>query len=307
MRKRCPEHGRCEALVYADAQAYTSQAKFNKPGTVPLAYTSQVEHGCPHDCGLCPDHQQHACLGIIEVNSACNMQCPLCFANAGAGFSLTLDEVEEILDGFVQTEGYPEVVQFSGGEPTIHPEIVPMLRAAKRRKIRHVMINTNGKRIASDDAFLAALAEIQPAIYFQFDGFSSETYRIIRGEPDILEEKLKALDRLAETGCKVVLVPAIERGVNEHEVGDILRFGMQHPAVLGVNFQPAFHAGRHMQHNPLQRMTIPDVLRLIAAQTTGCSRSTTSCRFLVASRPATPSLTRMSMVIRYCQSLDCLR
>ncbi len=125
------------------------------------------------------------------------------------------------------------------------------------------------ERIASDDAFLAELAEIQPAIYFQFDGFSSETYRVIRGEPDILEEKLKALDRLAETGCKVVLVPAIERGVNEHEVGDIVRFGVQHPAVLGVNFQPAFHAGRHMQHDPLQRMTIPDILRLIEAQTEG--------------------------------------
>jgi uncharacterized radical SAM superfamily Fe-S cluster-containing enzyme len=131
------------------------------------------------------------------------------------------------------------------------------------------MINTNGKRIASDDAFLAELADIQPAIYFQFDGFLSETYRIIRGEPDILEEKLKALDRLADTGCKVVLVAAIERGVNEHEVGDIVRFGMRHPAVLGVNFQPAFHAGRHMQHDPLQRMTIPDVLRLIEAQTDG--------------------------------------
>ncbi len=269
MRKRCPEHGRFEALVYGDAQAYTAQARFNKPGTIPLAYTSQVEHGCPHDCGLCPDHQQHACLGIIEVNSACNMQCPLCFANAGAGFSLTLDEVEEILDGFVRTEGYPEVVQFSGGEPTIHPELVPMLRAAKRRNIRHVMINTNGKRIATDDAFLAELAEIRPAIYFQFDGFASETYQVIRGEPDILPEKLRALDRLAEIGCKVVLVPAIERGVNEHEVGEIVRFGMRHPAVLGINFQPAFHAGRHMQHDPLQRMTIPDILKLIQEQTQG--------------------------------------
>ena len=125
-----------------------------------------------------------------------------------------------------------------------------MMRAAKRRNIRHVMINTNGKRIANDDAFLAELAEIQPAIYFQFDGFEPETYRAIRGEPDILPEKLRALDRLAEIGCKVVLVPAIERGVNEHEVGAIVRFGMQHPAVLGVNFQPAFHAGRYMQHDP---------------------------------------------------------
>jgi uncharacterized radical SAM superfamily Fe-S cluster-containing enzyme len=272
MRKRCPEHGRFEALVYADAQAYTSQAKFNKPGTIPLAYSSRVEHGCPHDCGLCPDHQQHACLGIIEINSACNMQCPLCYANAGAGFSLTLEEVEDILDGFVRTEGYPEVVQFSGGEPTIHPEIIPMLRAAKQRQIRHVMINTNGKRIATDDAFLAELAEIQPAIYFQFDGFLSETYRIIRGEPDILTEKLRALDRLAEIGCRVVLVPAIERGVNEQEVGAIVRFGMQHPAVLGVNFQPAFHADRFMQHDPLQRMTIPDVLRLLEEQTDGMLR-----------------------------------
>jgi 7,8-dihydro-6-hydroxymethylpterin dimethyltransferase len=272
MRKRCREHGRFEALVYADAQAYTSQARFNKPGTMPLAYTSAIEHGCPHDCGLCPDHQQHACLGIIEVNSACNMQCPLCFANAGAGFSLTLAEVEDILDGFVRTEGYPEVVQFSGGEPTIHPDIVPMLRAAKRRHIRHVMLNTNGKRIATDDAFLAELADIQPAIYFQFDGFTSETYRIIRGEPDILPEKVRALDRLAEIGCKVVLVPAVERGVNEHEVGAIVRFGMQHPAVLGINFQPAFHAGRHMQHDPLQRITIPELLRLIESQTGGTFR-----------------------------------
>jgi 7,8-dihydro-6-hydroxymethylpterin dimethyltransferase len=272
MRKRCPEHGRFEALVYADAQAYTSQARFNKPGTIPLAYTSRVEHGCPHDCGLCPDHQQHACLGIIEVNSACNMQCPLCFADAGAGFGLTLAEVEEILDGFVRTEGYPEVVQFSGGEPTIHPEIVPMLRAAKARHIRHVMLNTNGKRIATDDAFLAELAEIRPAIYFQFDGFERDTSRVIRGEPDILPEKLRALDRLAEIGCKVVLVPAIERGVNEHEVGQIVRFGLQHPAVLGVNFQPAFHAGRHLRHDPLRRMTIPDVVRLIEAQTDGMFR-----------------------------------
>src|SRR5437867_2496488 len=164
------------------------------------------------------------------------MQCPLCFANAGVGFRLTLAEVEEILDEFVRTEGYPEVVQFSGGEPTIHPEVVPMLRAAKARQIRHVMLNTNGKRIAHDDGFLAELAEIEPAIYLQFDGFSSETYRVIRGEPDILPEKLRALDRLAEIGCKVVLVAAIERGVNDHEVGDIVRFGMRHPAVLGVNF-----------------------------------------------------------------------
>ncbi len=274
MRKRCPEHGIFEALVYGDAQAYTTSSKFNKPGTIPLEFTTSIEQGCPFDCGLCPDHQQHACVGIIEVNSACNMACPLCFADAGAGFNLTLEEVENILDHFVATEGRPEVVQFSGGEPSIHPDIIPMMKAAKTRNIQHVMLNTNGKRIADDDAFLAQLAEIHPLIYFQFDGFDSETYRSIRGEPDILPEKLRALDRLAQIKCNVVLVPAIERGVNEHEVGRIVKFALEHPAVRGINFQPAFHAGRHGAHDPLQRITIPAVIKWIEAQTDGVFRQT---------------------------------
>ena len=121
MRKRCPEHGVHEGLVYGDAEAYVSLSRFNKPGTLPLEFGSESREGCPHDCGLCPDHQQHACLGIIEVNSTCNMDCPLCFASAGPGFNLSLEEVEDCLDAYVRAEGRPEVVQFSGGEPTIHP------------------------------------------------------------------------------------------------------------------------------------------------------------------------------------------
>ncbi|MGE0229905.1 MAG: radical SAM protein [Dehalococcoidia bacterium] len=269
LRKRCPEHGVVEALVYGDAEAYVANSRLNKPGSIPLEFATAVEHGCPHDCGLCPDHQQHACVGIIEVNSGCNMDCPLCFANAGPGFSLTLDEVELILDRFVGAEGRPDVVQFSGGEPTIHPQIMEMVRSAKRRGIPLVMINTNGRRIAYDDDFLAELAVERPSIYFQFDGFEEETYRAIRGEPGILAEKLRALDRLAEIDLNVVLVPAIERGINDHEVGRIVRFAIEHPAVRGVNFQPAFHAGRHEAHDPLQRVTIPDVIGWIEAQTGG--------------------------------------
>jgi uncharacterized radical SAM superfamily Fe-S cluster-containing enzyme len=110
---------------------------------------------------------------------------------------------------------------------------------------------------------------VRPSIYFQFDGFERETYRIIRGEPDILEEKLLALDRLASVGLNVTLVPAIERSVNDHEVGKIIELAIGHPAIRGINFQPAFHAGHHMQHDPMQRMTIPDIVRLIEQQTVG--------------------------------------
>jgi tetraether lipid synthase len=269
MSKRCPQCGPFTALIYADAKAYVSYAQFNKPGTSPLAFGSNIARGCPHDCGLCPDHEQHACLGIIEVNSSCDMDCPLCFADAAPGFSLTLEEVEQMLDDYVRSEGNPEVVQFSGGEPTLHPRIIEFVRAAKARDIRFVMLNTNGKRIACDDRFLEQLAEVRPAFYFQFDGFESETYRIIRSEPNILDEKLRALDRLAAVGLNVTIVPAIERGVNEHEIGRIIDFAIAHPAIRGINFQPAFHAGRHLPHDPLTRMTIPDIVRLIETQTGG--------------------------------------
>jgi uncharacterized radical SAM superfamily Fe-S cluster-containing enzyme len=269
MRKRCPACGPFEALVYGDAEAYVANGKYNKPGTIPLALGTQTLNGCPHDCGLCPDHQQHTCLGIIEVNSVCNMDCPLCFSTAGPGFSLTLEEVEAMLDDFVRTEGTPEVVQFSGGEPTIHPQIIDFVKAAKARRIRFVMINTNGKRIARDDKFVKQLAEVKPAFYFQFDGFDRQTSLRLRGEAEIVEERIRALDRLAAAGLHVTLVPAIERGVNEHEVGRIVDFAISHPAVRGINFQPAFHAGRHPGHDPMRRVTIPDILRWIEEQTAG--------------------------------------
>lgn len=272
LRKRCPTHGWFEGLVYSDAQAYVDQAKYNKPGQAPVRIATEVVNGCPLDCGICPEHRQHTCLALIEVNTACNLDCPVCFANAGAGYNLTLPEVELMLDRFVEFEGHPEVVQFSGGEPTIHPDLLQMLDAAQRRDIRFVMVNTNGLRIADDPEWFAEFAARRPLVYLQFDGLTDETYRTIRGVP-LLERKLRALDRLAEADLHVVLVAAVERGVNEHEVGPVIEFGLRHPAVRGVMFQPVTHTGRHPDHDPLQRMTIPDVLRAIDGQMEGTFRS----------------------------------
>ena len=272
MRKRCDEHGWFEGLIYADARAYVAQAKFNKPGQAPARISTESARGCPLDCGLCPEHRQHTCLALIEVNTACNLDCPVCFANAGAGFNLTVPEVEAMLDRFVELEGHPEVVQFSGGEPTIHPGLLEMIAAAQRREIGHVMVNTNGVRIANDPAWFERFAALRPLIYLQFDGLTDETYCVIRGEP-LLDTKLRALDRLAEADLHVILVAAIERDVNEHEAGPIVEFGLRHPAVRGVMFQPVTHSGRHPDHDPMRRMTIPDVLRALDGHPGGTFRS----------------------------------
>src|SRR5215813_4475923 len=163
LRKRCRDHGRFEALLYGDAQMYLDSLRFNKPGTLPLQTQTEVRDGCPLDCGLCPDHKQHACLGIIEVNMACNLDCPVCFADSGHqpdGFALTLDQVNAALDAFVAAEGHPEVVMFSGGEPSIHPHILDFCALARDKGIQNVVLNTNGLRLAHDRTFAAALAAL---------------------------------------------------------------------------------------------------------------------------------------------------
>ncbi|MFI5593920.1 radical SAM protein [Amycolatopsis sp. NPDC051758] len=274
LRKRCKEHGEFEALVYGDAQAYLSSARFNKPGTIPLTFQTEVKDGCPSDCGLCPEHKQHACLGIIEVNTNCNLDCPICFADSGHqpdGYSITLEQCDRMLDVFVESEGEAEVVMFSGGEPTIHKHILDFIDLAQAKPIRNVNLNTNGIRLATDKRFVAALGERNGRggksinIYLQFDGFEERTHREIRGK-DLRERKRQALDNCAEAGLTVTLVAAVERGLNDHELGDIVEFGIAHPAVRSVSFQPVTHSGRHVEFDPLTRLTNPDVIKLITEQ-----------------------------------------
>ena len=271
LRKRCPEHGPFEARVYGDATMYVDAMRFNKPGTFPLETQTEALRGCPLDCGLCPEHKQHACLGVIEVNSACNLDCPICFAESGHqtdGFTLTDEEVERALDAFVRAEGEPEVVMFSGGEPSIHPRILELLAIARSKPVRHVVLNTNGIRLARDRFFAPALAELGVSIYLQFDGVRAETHERIRGR-DLRAVKERALDACAEAGLTVALVAAVERGVNEHEVGDVLRFGLAHPAVRSVVYQPVTHTGRHLEFDPMTRLTNSDVIHALVEQTGG--------------------------------------
>src|SRR5713226_2430471 len=160
MRKRCPAHGWFEGIISSDAEMYLAAARFNRPGQIPLRFATEIRDGCPNDCGLCPDHQQHTCIGIIEVTQKCNLRCPTCFTDSPSGGTLSLEQVEDILDNFVKSERNPEVVQFSGGEPSIHPDILSMLQAAKDRGIKHVMLNTNGLKISREPGFADELAKI---------------------------------------------------------------------------------------------------------------------------------------------------
>ena len=153
-QKRCRTHGVQKTRVSSDAAYYKLCHDYLKPGDRPLKVQTRTDYGCPYDCGLCPDHEQHSCLALIEVNEHCNLTCPVCFADSSPKKSAnrSLAEIEFMLDALVASEGEPDLLQISGGEPTLHPQILEILQLAKTKPIRHLMLNTNGKRIGLSGA-----------------------------------------------------------------------------------------------------------------------------------------------------------
>src|SRR5438067_11094784 len=275
MLKTCPDHGAMRTLLSSDAAYYLTQSQYNKPGTLPRHFQTPVEKGCPLDCGLCTDHEQHTCLALIEVTEACNLRCPTCFADSDVGRFSPIEEVGRMLDTVIENEGYADVVQFSGGEPTLHPHLIEILEMAKKKRIKAMMINTNGVRIARDEEFVRQLTAFKGnfEVYLQFDGFRQSTYEALRGL-DLREVKQKAIENLTKYEIPINLTATIKRGVNEDEVGEIVKFGIAQKMVRGITFQPITNVGRHETFNPLDRTTVPDVIRAIDEQTNGMFRTT---------------------------------
>ncbi|KRC78344.1 radical SAM protein [Sphingomonas sp. Root241] len=246
--KRCRSHGVQKTLISDDLAYWRSQKDWLKPGDRPLRTQTRTEVGCPFDCGLCPDHEQHSCLAIVEINSACNLACPVCFADAEDmhGGHLPLATVETMLDALVESEGEPDLVQLSGGEPTLHPQFFEILDAVKRRPIRHIMINTNGLRIAQDDAFVKRLASYAPRleVYLQFDSLNDDALVNLRGAR-LSRIRQAALEALERVGLSTTLVAVVKRGVNDQEVAAIVSHALDWSCVRGVTFQPVQDAGRN--------------------------------------------------------------
>lgn len=270
MTKRCPEHGLQRDLLATDIAYYKKCRDFLKPGDMPQRFNTPTLYGCPYDCGLCPDHEQHSCLTLLEVTDRCNLACPTCYTESSpsAGRHRSLAEIESMLDVIVANEGQPDIVQISGGEPTVHPQFFEILAMAKKKPIRHLMLNTNGLRLAQDKGFAKQLAEYAPnfEVYLQFDSFEDEALKKMRGAP-LVSVRRSALDRLNEVGLSTTLVVTLEKGLNDHEIGKILDFAVREPCVRGVTFQPTQRAGRVEGFDPdKHRMTLTEVRQAILTQ-----------------------------------------
>lgn len=268
--KHCRHHGREKVLISTDVEYYKRCRDFIKPAEMPYRWNTPIKYGCPYDCGLCPDHEQHSCLTLIEITDKCNLECPICYAEASPqGLHWrSLGEIEFMLDSVVRNEKKPDIVQISGGEPTIHPEFFAILDLAKSKPIKHLMVNTNGLKIAQDREFVKRLATYSPGfeLYLQFDSFEEEALRELRGV-DLRRVREQAIANLNEYNISTTLVVTLKKGLNDHEIGKIIQYGLEQRCVRGVTFQPIQIAGRLEDFDPAtDRLTLSEVRKEIIAQ-----------------------------------------
>jgi 7,8-dihydro-6-hydroxymethylpterin dimethyltransferase len=271
-QKRCKTHGVSKALISTDIPFYKLAQDYIKPGDRPHVFQTRTEEGCPYDCGLCPDHEQHSCLGLIDVNEACNLTCPMCFADSSTAktYHRPLAEIEKMMDALCASEGEADLLQLSGGEPTIHPQIIEIIEAAKRRPIRHIMLNTNGIRIAQDPAFVEQLANFKPGfeVYLQFDSLRPSVLKHLRGA-DLTRIRKDALDALERQNISTTLVVVVKRGQNDDELGDIINYALKWKCIRGITFQPVQDAGRNEDFDPsTDRFVLSDIRKAIIASGT---------------------------------------
>ena len=263
LRKTCDEHGTFNSIIWrglSDINEWVDGS--DSPNT--------DDPQC-HNCdGLCSDHLQKTCCVILNIAKRCNLSCRFCFADQGSSFDEpTFEEIKESLFELIVKD--KTLVQLSGGEPTMRDDLPEIIKAAKDLGAKYVQLNSNGIRLSEDKEYVKKLAEAGLSfVFMQFDGTEDAIYESLRGRP-LMKIKQKAIENCAEHNLGVTLVPTIVRGINTHNIGEILRFAIsKSPKVRGVHFQPVTFVGR-VQENPtnIDRFTLDELIAKITIQTEG--------------------------------------
>lgn len=252
LERECPEHGETSRKVWGSVDHWEWASKYSPDAD--------------YDDHLSVDGD-HACLAVVEVTEDCNLSCSFCFASSGPGGDhLDFEEVTHLLD-VVRENGGPRPIQFSGGEPTVRDDLPELVEHAVEDGFEHVQVNTNGVRLASEDGYAERLADAGvTAVYLQFDGTTSETYKEVR-EADLLDAKHEAVEACRRAGLPVVLVPTVVPGVNDDEMGDVVRFALENLGVVeSVNFQPVAQFGRYDDIAHDGRFSLDEAARRLADQ-----------------------------------------
>jgi uncharacterized radical SAM superfamily Fe-S cluster-containing enzyme len=275
LKKSCPFHGTFQTIVWK-GDIPMEKWIINKERAHIQNPLTEIDKGCPYDCGLCTEHRQHTCTALIEVTHKCNLSCSFCFADSKAcqKEDPTLEEIKHSYETVFIASSKCNI-QLSGGEPTIRNDLPAIIRMGKEIGFSFIQLNTNGIRIGEDEEFVQELKLAGlSSIFLQFDGTNDLIYKKLRGK-ELLQIKTRAIENCGKYGIGVVLVPTLVPKVNVANIGEIIRFALEHiHTVRGVHFQPVSYFGR-IPNIPKDedRITLCEVIEEIERQTRGKIKS----------------------------------
>lgn len=270
MKKTCPEHGSFEVILWRGEPNMETWHRYKIPVHPDVCYTD-IQEGCPFDCGICKAHEQLPCSALLEITDRCNLRCPVCFADSGKkSEDPDIEKIAFWYDQIMAAAGACSI-QLSGGEPTMRDDLPAIISLGRKKGFYFIQLNTNGLRLASEKGYADNLKKAGlVSVFLQFDGVDDNTYLFIRGRP-LLSEKLRAIDACGKAGLGVILVPTILPGINTHTIGAIIELALDlAPAVRGVHFQPITYCGRYPQSLSIpERVTLPEIMQAVEEQTGG--------------------------------------
>ena len=261
LEKECPEHGHFSVPVWRGRINYNEWR-----GELP-EIPDDLQLDCPDCKGICSNHQQGTCCVLLEVTRRCNLKCRFCFAEGGMP-DPELSELKTAVDRILEAGGKP-LIQFSGGEPTVRDDLPEIIAYATEKGAPYTQVNSNGIRLAEDEGYVHGLAEAGLSfVFMQFDGVDDTVFSYLRGRP-LLRTKLRAIEMCGKYNIGVSLVPTVVRGVNDMQIGDIIRLASSlSPAVRGVHFQPVSFFGRYPDMpDGGDRYTLDELLSALCEQT----------------------------------------
>lgn len=270
MERTCPDHGLTATRMWNDADHYEWVRTHGFPKVAPPSTNHEAAGPCPFSCGTCSRHERRGTLLEIEVTRNCNLHCPVCFMDSQSGEDdPTLQEIGAMYDTIARAVGTDGAVQLTGGEPTTRSDLAEIILMGRQKGFWGIELNTNGLVIAKRPGYLEGLvAAGLTGVFLSFDGLTGDVYEGTCGR-DILDVKLRAVERCRECGMQVVLSVAVVSGLNDGQLGDILRFACENSDVVaGIALQPAFTSGR-FDAQRIVSMSSGDVIFAMADQSDG--------------------------------------
>jgi 7,8-dihydro-6-hydroxymethylpterin dimethyltransferase len=271
MRKRCDKHGAQDIKIGDDAVWYEKTINTQNLKLPPKHVAKQVTHGCPFDCGACTSHQQKVRLPVLPITSACNLDCPICYTinkNEGA-YHMSTDDLKKILAHLKEEHDEIDLINFTGGEPTIHPQFMEFMEICHEAGIHRITVSTNGIELAKSEAMVKRLGELDTRVVLSFDSFETGADFAMQGAK-MVPTKVKVLEMLERHDVDTTLIPVIVKGMNDHEIGNMVDLLVKKPNIRSLEIHTMTYTGQGGVNFPRSgRMSPHEVLVAIEKGTNG--------------------------------------